>query len=343
MTRKLDVRLHDTTMGIWQDDPNDPTFKTDIFAGIRGLLWRRGWKVGDDPACHHRSLRPSHRLARKGNLIASLQVAGRSIEFKCWAETWPKDNQNGHRYDFNKRDRLDYIDRLSLELEERAIIRWLEARASLSVSRSRPYPSTGRITALEYIEQEYAESWHSDKALGRPVPTGDYNRKSADGFMLEHGATVWTTDEKGRLIRGTAFYHINNMWWVVTGRHALENKGCHDIYARRPDNVRRKRNGRSRRFRLERELANAIRREDEKRAELLQQILFSDQPIYRIWSRKWNAYYGPNYSGYTTDEVRAGRYTLAEARREVRRVSHILHAIGPDGRREDFAGAEDAA
>ncbi|GAB4071694.1 hypothetical protein KHC28_00175 [Ancylobacter sonchi] len=343
MTRKLDVRLHDTTIGIWQDDPNDPTFKTEIFAGIRGLLWRRGWTVGEDPACHYRSLRPSRRLARKGRLIASLQVNGRHIEFECWTETWPKDNPNGHRRDYNKRGRLDYIDRLRLEVEERAIIRWLEARADVTVSRSRPMPSTGRITALEFIEQGYAESWHSDKKLGRPVPTADYNRKSADGFMLEHGATVWTTDAKGRLIRGTVFYNINNMWWVVAGPHTLLNQGSFEIYVDCPEDVRRKRNGRARRVRLERELASAIRRKDAPRAALLIGILFGDEPIYRIWSRKHGTYYAPNYCGYTSDEVSAGRYTRAEARREVRRVPHHLHAIGPDGQREDFASAEDAA
>ena len=210
----------------------------------------------------------------------------------------------------------------------------------MKVVRSRPQPSTGLITALATIAAGYAESWHTDKALGRPTWGQDYNRKSRDGFLLEHGATVWTTDNKGRLIRGTAFYNINNMWWVVIGPYGLLNRACHEIYAEQPDDLRRKRNGRERRNRLERELAAAVSTHNYRRAEILKGITFGGQPIYRIWSRKNDCFYAPQYCGYTTDENRAGRYTRAEAEREVRRVPHHLHAIGPDGRREDFGMPE---
>lgn len=340
--RKLDVRLHDTRVGIWQDDPNDPSFKTKIFDGLVRLLRKRGWTVVHDPHTlkHYRCISKYTRLARKGNLHASLQVRGRAIEFECWAETWRKVNVNGHRYDFDKRQRLDYIDRLRLELEERAIIVWLSDRAVVTVDRHKPMPSTGAITALTFIETDYARSWHTNKALGRPTWGRDYNRKSADGFLLEHGATVWTTDGKGRIIRGVAYYHINNMWWVVAGPHTLLNQACREIYAERPEDLRRKRNGRARRNRLERELANAVSASDYRRAEILKRIIFGDEPVYRIWSRKNDCFYAPQYCGYTTDENRAGRYTRAEAEREVRRVPHHLHAIGPDGRREDFGVAE---
>lgn len=343
-SRKLDVRLHDTRLGIGQEDPNDPTFKTEIFDGVIRLLRSRGWTVTRDPHTHKhfRSILRCHRLARKEALHASLQVCGRSIEFECWAETWQKVNSNGHRFDFDKRQRFDYIDRLRLELEERAVIAWLAGRAEVKVSRSRPSPSTGAITARAFIEAGYAESWHKDKVLGRPTWGQDYNRKSRDGFLLEHGATVWTTDKKGRLIRGSAFYNINNMWWVVTGPYVLLNRACHEIYAQQPEDLRRKRNGRERRNRLERELARAVSNHDYRHADVLKRIIFGDEPIYRIWSRKNGSFYAPQYCGYTTDENRAGRYTRAEAEREVRRVPHHLHAIGPGGRREDF-GVPEAA
>lgn len=340
--RKLDVRLHDTRIGIWQDDPHDATFKTEIFDGVIRLLRSRGWIVTRDAHTHrhYRCLSKNHRLARKGNLRAALRLGGRSIEFECWAETWRKDNQNGHRYDFDKRWRLDYIDRLRLDLEERAIIAWLSKASSVTVSRSVPSPSKGAITAIAFIEDGYAKSWHSDKELGRPKCNQACNAKSRDGFQIEHGATVWTTDLKGRIVRGTAYCNINNMWWVVTGPHGLLNKGCHQIYVEQPEDLRRKRNGRERRNRLERELAQAVSSHHSGRAETLKRIIFGDEPIYRIWSRKNSSFYAPQYCGYTTDENRAGRYTRAEAEREVRRVPHHLHAIGPDGRREDFGMKE---
>lgn len=342
--RQIELRMHDTTVGIWQDDANDPTFKTEIFDGLIRHLRARGWTVHRDAEVHKRfrSLSRSHRLAKKGNLHASIKISGRHIEFKCWAETWQKTNRNGHRYDFDKRERLGYLDRLRLELEERRITAWLSARATVKVSCSNRAPSRGGLSALAYIEAGYAESWHSDKALGRPVCHYDHNRKSRDGHLLEHGSTVWTTDRTGRLIRGTAFYNINNMWWVVTGSYALDNKACHEIYAKQPEDLRRKRNERERRLRLEKELASAVSRHNYRRAETLNRILFADQPIYRIWSRKNDCFYAPQFCGYTADENRAGRYTRAEAEREVRRVPHHLHAIGPDGTREDFGMAEAA-
>lgn len=342
--RKLDVRLHDTTVGIWQDDPHDPTFKTEIFDGVIRLLRSRGWTVERDAHTHrhYRSLSKYHRMARKGNLRASLRLSGRSIEFACWTETWQKVNQNGHRHDFDKRGRFDYIDRLRLELEERSIIELLTSDAEVRVSRGRPSPNTGAITALAYIKAQYAESWHSDKELGRPKCDQAHNATSRDGLQIEHGATVWTTDYKGRIVRGVAFYNINNMWWVVTDPHGLLNKGCHEIYVEQPDDLRRKRNGRDRRNRLERELAQAVSSHNYGRAETLKRIIFGDEPIYRIWSRKNDCFYAPQYCGYTTDENRAGRYTRAEAEREVRRVPHHLHAIGPNGRREDFGMTEAA-
>jgi hypothetical protein len=340
--RKLDVRLHDTRVGIWQENPNDPTFKTEIFDGVIRLLRSRGWIVTRDPKTHkhYRSISKYHRLARKGNLRASLEVHGRSIEFECWAETWQKVNSNGHRFDFDKRQRFDYIDRLRLELEERAVIAWLAGRAEVKVSRSRPFPSTGAITALAFIEAGYAESWHKDKVLGRPKCNQDYDRKSADGQLLEHGATVWTTDRKGRIVRGVAYYNLGQMWWVVTGPHVLDNRSSTEIYAQHPADLRRKRNECERHNRLERELARAVSTHDYRRVDLLKRIIFGDEPIYRIWSRKNGSFYASQYCGYTSDENRAGRYTRAEAEREVRRVPHHLHAIGPDGRREDFGMAE---
>ncbi|MCS0501572.1 hypothetical protein [Ancylobacter mangrovi] len=338
MTRHLEIRLTDAHIGIWQSDPNDPTFKTEIFDGLIRLLRARGWTVGRDPRVHthYRSISKNHRIARKGEIRAEFHICGHAITFEFWATTWKSDHVNGHRYDSNRIDRFDYLDRLRMRQLETVISSWCEQRAQISVSRSRPHPSSGKITARAFVESSYAESWHSDKALGRPLCKSDENRRSRDGCLLEQGMTVWTKDYKGRIVRGTALYHINNMWWVVAGPYALLNVCSRDIYVECPEDVRRKRNGRERRVRLEAELAKAIRRDDFRRADVLRRILFGSEPTYRIWSRKNDAYYRADYCGYTTDVVSAGRYTRAEAEREVRRVPHHLHAIGPDGRREDF-------
>lgn len=339
-TRTLEVRLHDTNIGIWQDDANDPSFRSEIFRPLVAFMRRQGWTLGPCPKTteHYPSLRHDHKLAQNGELRGSVGISGRHIEVDLWAETWAQTNRNGHRYDFDKRQRLDYLDRLRVQLFESRIIAWLERRANVTVTRC----EKPRL-AMDRIAKAYAESCHTDKVLGRPVCDYDYNRKSADGDLIEHGQIVWTTDSKGRIVRGRAFYNINSMWWVVLAKDKLTNESCGHIYTAPPADLRWKRNLRHRRERLERLIAAAVAASDFRRAETLTRIAFADQPVWRIWSRKNDAFYGPQYCGYTSDTNLAGRYTRDEAMSEVLRCPHILHAIGPDGRREDFSTITEAA
>lgn len=330
----VSVRIHDTHLGIWQDNPNDPSFRTEVFAPIIKAFRKRGWSVDADPNIkkHYPSLNLRRRLAARGTLQASIGIAGRAIEIEYWAETWPLDNRNGHRYDFDKLRRMDFLDRLRVRLEMSRIVAWLETIAPVTVNADEPEG----LTALQRIERRYAESWHTDKKLGRPVCNYASNGISKDGLPIPHGATVWFVDPKGRIGRGTAYYNINNMWFVACGKYTLRNLGNHEIYCRPPADLRTKRNDRQRRWRIEQELATAVRREDSSRAELLKKLLFGSEPTFMIWARDHNAYYRSNYSGYTTDTISAGKYTRAEAEAEVRRVPHELEMVGPDGERIRF-------
>lgn len=188
---------------------------------------------------------------------------------------------------------------------------------------------------MERIEKGYAESWHSDKELGRPVCNSDYNRKSADDQLLEHGQIVWMPDNKGRMLRGITYYHINNMWWVIAGG-MLFNKGCSEIFAAAPSDLRKKRNDRASRKRRETELQIAVQRMDYRRAQTLKTILFGGEPTYMIWARDHRAYYRSQYAGYCSDTAGAGRYTRAEAEAECRRVPHELEMVCPDGKHVSF-------
>ncbi|RVC47650.1 hypothetical protein EN781_00385 [Mesorhizobium sp. M4A.F.Ca.ET.090.04.2.1] len=335
MRAKIDVNIHDTTIGIWQDNARDETFLSDVFAPLVRGMRDRGWHVGADPRMkdHFRALNSTHRLASQGNMRASVEINGRAIEIKFWAETWPMDNQHGRRYDFRKLARMEYLDRLRFHLEARRIVAWLETIAPVTVKQDEP----AGITAMERIERRYAESWHTDKKLGRPVSEYAYNHTSRDGQTIEHGATVWFVGYDKRIGRGTAYYNINSMWWVVADKYTLLNLACHEIFCSAPADLRVKRNERKRRERLERELAAATRRMDFKRAELLRRIIFGAETVYLIWARDKDAYYRPQYCGYTTDTISAGRYTRAEAEAEVRRVPHELMAVTPDGKRINAA------
>jgi len=325
----ISINIHDSHFGIWQDNAQDSTFNQEVFQPILKSFQKRGWRVTADPQVykHRRRISKSYRIAAKGELRAEIKICGRCIELEFWSEAaTPGTNSNGPRYEFDKLKRMPYLDRQRTRLEFRRLLAWLEKLASVSVS----YRDNTGLSPMERIQKDYAESWHTVKELGRPTWSGDYNRKSADGHLLEHGQTVWFRGDCGRYLRGTAYYNINNMWWVIAGG-SLRNKSSYDLYANQPADLRSKVQRRTRRDRLEAELRKAIANRNYRRAETLDRILFDGQPIYLIWSRKNNLYYRTNYSGYSSSKSSAGKYTRAEAEAEVRRVPHILEAHGDNG------------
>lgn len=333
MTRKLDINLHDTSIGIWQDDANDPTFRAEIFGPLIRSMRDRGWTIGAGPTVHYAILRPTHRLGKRGNLRAELRCSGRAVEVKFWSEAAPSENRNGPRYGFDHRKNAPYLDRLRFDLETCRILAWLGDRAEITLKRP-PRAGTvapGAMSAMDFIAENYRTSWHADKELGRPVAKCDSNRISCDGETIQHGHTVWFADQKGRIRCGTAYYNINNMWWIVSGEWSLSNKATHEIYTRQPVDLRKKLNERRRRGRLEAELALAIRSMKFLRAETLRKILFGRELTYGIWAKDHGAFYRSNYSGYTTDSIAAGRYTWDEAADEVRRCPDGLRLVTPDG------------
>ena len=178
-------------------------------------------------------------------------------------------------------------------------------------------PGLVQQTSAEWLANAYAESshykgtdWAKYLAKNHGLP---YDRKSKDGALLDHGQRVWFADRSGRIVEGTAFYNINNMWWVVTGRYDHTNVASFDLYTRPPENIRVKRNERQRRKRLETLLADATKAMDFERASKLRDVLFPpSEALFMIQCRRDNLYFGPDYCGYTADAANAGKYTREE-------------------------------
>ncbi|MGU3387212.1 hypothetical protein ACLBYG_22070 [Methylobacterium sp. D53M] len=334
------MNLHDAHLGLWQKDPNDPTLRTEIYEGLLGHLKRRGFKITAVPrvAKHHRCISPLYRLAARGDLRAEIHVSGCCVQLDWWSEAAPEDNKNGRKYDYRRRERMPYLDGLRFELELRHLLKWLAERADVAMRAPhrqdfRCGRGRGELPAAEYIQARYATDWHTDKEIGRPR-SQDYDRKSGDGdgSLVEHGARVWFRDRKGRIGAGIAHSDGGSRWMIVTGPYSITWASSFEIYTRCPPDLRRKRNERERRKRLEGELAKAITRMDFLRAETLRKILFGAELTYGIWAVDKEAFYRSDYAGYTTDRISAGRYTWDEAAAEVKRVPHELRLVLPDGR-----------
>lgn len=325
MRPPISVRIHDSHLGIWQDDARDETLRSEIYAELIRRMRSRGWFIRRDPRVyqHYRCLSANNRLGARGTLRCAIEIAGRTVKLEFWSTTSKQDNRNGRRYDFDKLARMNNLDQLRVRLEFDRILSWLGTLANVTIERS----DDKALSPMQRIERDYAESWHKDKDLGRPTPRYDSNRESKNGSLLEQGQTVWFADAKGRIIRGSAYYNINNMWWVIAGGK-LHNESSKSLHTVQPDNLRVKRN--------ERELAVAIERMDFLRANRLKSIIFGCDPIFMIWARDHSAYYRSQYAGYTTDRIQAGKYTRAEAEAECRRVPDKLEMVCPDGNHVRF-------
>jgi hypothetical protein len=310
----------------------------DVFNRIIQQLNRLGWKceVPEDKVKQYSlNFARNYRYCRKGDLQAELGVSGRHIEFKMWQSVnTPTRPDHGGKYESNKEAVMPYLLRLEMERTRRRIRDYLcNIFSGYEFDTARKDGRTnkrgvGHLTALEWVQGCYETSWHFKGDWPAYIARENgmaYNRKSADGKLLEHKQRVWLYDGKGRLCTGIAYYNINNMWWVVIGKYGIRNEACFSFYTVCPDDVRAKNNTRLRRGRLEGELAKAIKAMDFKRAELLKRQLFpTGEPLYVLWHTEHKAYHRANFSNYTTSVIDAGKFTLAEVEKRANEINKVI-------------------
>lgn len=306
-------------------------FKQQVFARIVQQMRRIGWTVGPwDDAEHYKAIANNHRSCSKGeHLHAELSVSGRCIKLEMWqsANTPTRPDHKG-RYESDKEFIAPYLLRQEMERTRRRIRDYL-CNVFTGYTFEADKPGRGSIrnklkppTAIEFLEGSYAESWHFKgdwpaylEAHSSPGLVGCFNsnRKSADGKLLKHGQRVYFFDRKGRAQVGTAHYNINNMWWVVSGKYAITNMACFELYADSPGDLRTKRNKALRRKQLERQLNKAMGAMNFERAARLRDLIYPpNEPVFCLWHEGHKAYHCSGFSGYTTEQLQAGKFTKAE-------------------------------
>lgn len=299
-------------------------FKHEVFARIVQQLNRIGWKcVVPEQMIKEYSLAfaQSHRYCVKGDLQADLSVSGRCIELKMFQSVnCPTRPDCNGRYESNKEQVMPYLLRLEMERTRRRIKNYLCSvfdnytfKADRADGRSNKCGFMHR-TALDWIAGCYETSWHFKGDLSRyEISSG--NRKSADKQNLEHGQRVFFYDHKGRINTGVAYYNINNMWWVATGKYSVTNKACFELFTALPENARVKRNEKLRNKRLQSEMAEAIQQMAFERAAILRDILFpkKEEEIFVV-RHECGAYHRPGFEGYTNDLSEAGKFTETQVR-----------------------------
>jgi hypothetical protein len=324
--RKASITFHDASMTVSDEGPvsNDwdtrqqleKAFKKDVFKRVVQTLNRLGWHVGPQ---HYIFTDDNNRFCTKGALKGDLQLSGRNIRFSMFqSENCPSRPDYEGRHESNKETLMTYTQRLEMERTRRRIRDYLTSVFSditFKESRYDVYVNPLKYPALERLRTLYQESGHyrgTDWEAYKINHHGlDYNRKSADGVLIEHGQRVWFPNDKGRILEGTAYYG-NGMWWIVSGRYGLTRVGSGSIFVSPPENLRVKKNANLRRKRLEQELKAAVDRMDFKRAQVLKDVIYPPGPIYAIWHKHHKLFFSISYAGYCHNLVEAGHYTRAE-------------------------------
>lgn len=321
------VSFHDASLSVWEE-PSGPVqgsweleFKRQVFARIVQQLNRIGWTCVVHPEMektYGRRFAVNYRYCRKGDLQAELHISGRCIELAIWQGVANLTRPGDGKYEHDKEAKMPYPLRLEMERTRRRIRDYLcNVFDGYTFKPPNQEMGCGGLPALEYLQQRARDSGHYNSKTGHAHGAEmAYNNRAADGSKIRHGARVWGFDRKGRPVVGTAFYGLNSMWWVITGRFVACCMSSFELYTTCPDNLRVKRNAQLRRKRLEQELTKATTAMNFERAITLREILFpKDQPISCLRHKERDAYHGPGYSGYTKDLSAAGRFTADEVRK----------------------------
>lgn len=322
------IRFHDAKMSIMEEGLSgdhekrtawESRFKKDVFARIIQQLNRLGWAVQPNSYIFTGN---NSRYARKGDLRLDLKLTGQCIDVEFFQNVHaPNRPDHAGRYESDKEILMPYILRIEMERTRRKLRRYLcnifsgySFSEELNDARRAKVGSNG-LTALEYVNGAIRASWHFKEELGRADwGASGSSRKSADGQLLDHGQRVWFFDRKGRTCTGIAYYNLNNMWWVVTGKYGYDNKANFDLYAVEPENPRVKNNSRLRRKRPEEQLSKAVALMDFLRADVIKKLLWPEPvQLYVLWHKEHKAYHRCGYSGYTSSPNEAGKFTLDEA------------------------------
>ena len=279
------VVFHDASLHVWEEDVDETSFKKDVFKRIVQTLNRLGFTCivpQDQIKDYGYSFATLSRYCVKGNLKADLSLGGRHIELKFFQNVNAPDRPDHEgRYQSDKEGHMPYLMRLEMERARRKIRDYLCNVFSGYVFKTDRIDGRSNkrgpkhLTAMEWLQGCYETSCHFKGDLNS-YEISDYNNKSADGSRVNHGQRVWFADRKGRICTGVAYYNINSMWWVVTGKYDVSNEACSRLYTAPPSDIRRKRNSALRERVLKSLLAKSIKAEEFEKSILFRDLLSLD-------------------------------------------------------------------
>lgn len=242
---KSQINFHETTasngthIGIWAPEKDNHTALQAIFELLRG----RGWMIQADQEVlkRHPILADDHFEGVKGRLKFKAEQHPACSELEFYQEVNTK-NPHGGYYDFNKLQMMPYLIRCQFLVELNNIKNLLNSLGY--ADHSKPLLKT----AEDEIKYNFVESWHHPQDsmefeltdLHGTTCEGNYNGTDKDGKAIYNGDVKYFRDRKGRLMRGTVYHNINNMWWVLINKHWYTNMAAFELFDLTPENSAKK-------------------------------------------------------------------------------------------------------
>lgn len=321
------VTFGDATINVWEDPKRttpeawnayEALFRKQVFKRIIQQLNRLGWSVKPwDEADQYKYTARNHRSCEFGDLKGLLELSGRAISFKMWqGVNTPNRPDYGGRCEPEIEAVMPYVLRLRMERTRIRLRKYL-CNIFSGYTFEDKSPKAEKVgpeglTGYEKVLSIITHSSHYRPELGHASILGDGDI-SADKVKLVHGeSVVYSFDRKGRLFKGVAYYHLNGNWIVLCGKYELRWAYHNEIYVNPPAFLRIKQNKRLRNQRLNQELSRAVKCMDFLRAETIKNILFPKPAALYMVRNDEGLYHRPNFCGYTSETVDAGKFTMEE-------------------------------
>lgn len=236
------------------------------------------------------------------------------FKFDFFEDVTPCDNSNGGVYRFDRFGEMPFMLKL-MSIKAIGLIK--NSLIDLGFEFVKGYDYVGfkkKRSSMEIINKRITESGHFVKDLGRCSWNCDNNRTSKDGNLLEHGQVAYFI-EKGRLMRGNAYYDLNSRWHIAYSETQVAYLDCREIITNPTIYKGRKFDDRLIDGRIQNALSKAVNSSDYLMAHKLKTILESCKR-FRVWSTKHGGgWWRVNGCGYTTNINNAGLFKEQEALR----------------------------
>ena len=249
--------IHDSTISIWRlhADPSD----WETYKSLRMALVRYGFTFHQCPRAkkYYRNIAHTIHTGKRQDVFFHSQITGRHTEFTFYEDVI-RDNSNGGRWHFDKLSKMPYLRRLRTKLAMKRII---DVLLSIGFTRDdrNVYPADALAAVMKHRRE--LEDFQGPEFYTRPQER--YNTIDADGVVMKDGDVRYFWDYSGRLLRGTVYRNINNMWWVVCNQFCYRNVANFQLFAWKPEmGRRRKLSGAAIQDRLDNELNRSVKAKD---------------------------------------------------------------------------------